>query len=166
MFCIKEPKRQIKNIVGKLKEKKEATPEQGEEEQATFAKLFANPVNRLILMAAFLANLGESINIYYLPIFFLKNFPAQKAIFSQINALSMSVMGMVSGIAAGIVSDTLEKRGVLRIKAWICTTGALLALPLMALTTLQTSNFWLSIICQCIQTFTIAHLPGMAITHM
>lgn len=113
-----------------------------------------------------MANLGESINTYYVPIFFLKNFPAQKAVFSQLNALSLSTMGMISGIAAGILSDNLEKKKVLMAKAWICFIGCFLALPLMALTTLQTSNFWLSMICQCILTFCIAYLPGQAITLM
>ena len=104
-------------------------------------------MNRLVLMAAFLVNLGESINVYYVPIFFLKNFPKYKSIYSTVNALSMSMMGMISGIGAGLLADNLEKKNNLRAKSWICFSGCLVALPLMALATLQTSSFWLSIIC-------------------
>ena len=45
-------------------------------------------------------------------------------------------------------------------------SGALLGLPLYALATLQTSNFWLSMVCHAIVTLFAAAMSGSAITMM
>lgn len=142
-FLIKEPKRKLKSLFGPKEDggtsqgtAKEAQDVTEVEEKPTFKKLLANPVNRLVLLGTFLRNLSGSVNTYYVPVFFLKNYPAQKAIFSTINAFSLSVMGMTSGIVAGIISDRLEKKKNYMAKAWICFSGCFVALPLMALATL------------------------------
>ena len=73
---------------------------------------------------------------------------------------------MVSGILSGIVADRMEKKKNYMAKGWICLSGCALALPLMALATLQTSNFWLSMVSHLVLTFSIANLGGLPITMM
>lgn len=53
------------------------------------------------------------------------------------NALNLSVMGMISGLVAGNISDRLEtKNKNYMIKAWILIFGCAIALPLMAMITM------------------------------
>ena len=169
-LLIKEPKKQEstqKSVDrGSSGDGGDAKAQIKKEDKPTFAKLFANPVNRLVLLGAFLRNCAGSVNTYYVPVFFLRNYPAQKAIFSTCNAFSLSILGMVSGILAGVISDKLEKKRNYMVKGWICFSGCAVALPLMALATLQTSNFWLSMISHVLLTFCIANFGGLAITMM
>jgi MFS family permease len=73
------------------------------------------------------------------------------------------VLGMVSGIVAGIIADKNEKNSLLT-KSWICMAGSIVALPMIALATLQTSYFNLSMVCFSIFTFFAAAFSGSAIT--
>lgn len=83
------------------------------------------------------------------------------------NALNLSVMGMISGIVAGYISDKYEtKNKNYMIKAWILILGCGIALPLMSICTLQTSSFWLAIIANMLLTLFIANFSGQAITLM
>lgn len=124
-------------------------------------------MNRLVLVGTFFRNLAGSVNTYYLPVFFLQIFPGFKTAFSTMNALNLSVLGMISGVSAGIISDKLESKNKnFMSKAWTIILGCGLALPLMAVCTLQTSNFWLSLICSMIFTLFNANFSGMAITMM
>ena len=83
------------------------------------------------------------------------------------NAVNLSVLGMISGLSAGIISDKLESKNKnFMSKAWIIILGCVLALPLMAVATLQTSNFWLSLACSMLITLFNANFSGMAITMM
>jgi len=53
------------------------------------------------------------------------------------NAVNLSVLGMVSGLSAGIISDKLESKNKnFMSKAWTIILGCALALPLMAVATL------------------------------
>ena len=70
---------------------------------------------------------------------------------------------MVSGIVAGIIADKNEKNSLLT-KSWICMAGSIVALPMIALATLQTSYFNLSMVCFSIFTFFAAAFSGSAIT--
>ena len=133
----------------------------------SFKDILKNPVNRLALIATFFRNFAGSINTYYLPVFFLRNYPAYKTAFSTMNALSLSIFGMISGIVAGVVSDRFEtKNKNYMTKAYIIILGCALGFPLMALTTLQTSNFWLSMFGSMLITLFIANFSGQAITMM
>lgn len=124
-------------------------------------------MNRLVLVGTFFRNFAGSVNTYYVPVFFLRNFPAFKTAFSTLNALNLSVLGMISGIVAGVISDKFEvKNKNYMTKAWIIILGCTVALPMLALTTLQTTNFWLSMLCNMILTLFIANFSGQAITMM
>jgi hypothetical protein len=118
-------------------------------------------------VGTFFRNLAGSVNTYYVPVFFLQIFPQYKTAFSTLNAVNLSVLGMVSGLSAGILTDKLESKNKnFMAKSWTIILGCALALPLMAVTTLQTSNFWLSLVCSMMFTLLNANFSGMAITMM
>ena len=116
-----------------------------------------------MIIGSFIRNIGGSVTTTYLPVFFLQNFPQYKDQYSFINSVVLSVLGMVSGIIAGIISDKFEKKSLLT-KSWICMAGSIAALPLIALATLQTNHFYLSILCFSIFTLFSAAFSGSAIT--
>jgi MFS family permease len=102
-----------------------------------FKDLIKNPVNRLVLAGTFFRNFAGSINTYYVPVFFLRNFPAYKTAFSTLQALNLSVFGMISGIVAGLLSDKFEtKNKNFMAKALIIILGCAIATPMLAVTTL------------------------------
>ena len=56
------------------------TPAELEEmKDKPYKYLLTNPVNRWCMMGSFLRNIGGSALTYFLPVFFLKNFPTYKA---------------------------------------------------------------------------------------
>ena len=79
------------------------------------------------------------------------------------NSLILSVGGLLSSVIGGIIADKYEKKSYMT-KAYICMAGTILACPLMAIATLQTSNFWLSMACHALITLTSAAFSGSAIT--
>ncbi len=95
--------------------------------------------------------------------FFLQNYPQYEDEYSFINSIVLSVLGLVSGIVAGIISDKFEKKSLLT-KSWICMAGSISALPLIALATLQTDHFDISILCYSIFTLFAAATSGSSIT--
>ena len=126
-------------------------------------ELLNNPVCFNIFAAGFLRSLANVIVTHYLPVFFQKVFPLFKSEYSMINAFSLTLFGLSSSIIGGIISDKFEKKSLLT-KSWICMAGSIVALPLIALATLQTSHFYLSIICFSIFTLVAAAFSGSAIT--
>jgi nitrate/nitrite transporter NarK len=71
----------------------------------------------------------------FLPVFFGKNFPAFKAEYAVLNAVALSICGLLASLAGGILADKLEKNSYWS-KAWICIIGCVLSVPLIALGTL------------------------------
>lgn len=49
-------------------------------------------------------------------------------------------------------------------KAFICLAGGLIGFPMIALATLQTSSFWLSMVSYCVSTFFTSAFVAQAIT--
>ena len=84
--------------------------------------------------------------MYYMPSFFQRVYPMNKAEFASLNALSLSVLGFISALVGGLVSDRFSKKNVL-IKSQVCWIGSLIALPVSIITFATTGNFWLSISC-------------------
>jgi nitrate/nitrite transporter NarK len=68
----------------------------------------------------------------YLPVYFLKVFPAYKAEYAVWNAVSLAVGGLVASLAGGIISDHFESKSLMS-KAYICMISSALAFPLLAL---------------------------------
>lgn len=99
----------------------------------------------------------------FLPVFFGKNFPAFKAEYALLNAAALSICGLVASLAGGILADKLEKKTKWA-KAGICMTGCALSLPLIALGTLTTGNFYLSVLCYALKVLVSGTYSGPAIT--
>lgn len=171
MAFVKEPVAALeknKEANAKAQADRDATISPEEEEdmkKSPFKYVFKNPVNRYVLLGSFVRNVGGSVSTYFLPVFFLRNFPAFKAQYSLVNSINMAVGGMLSGIIAGLIADKYEKKTSM-IKAYICMFGCTLALPLLGTATLQTGNFWLSMLCVFLYTLTSGAFSGSAITMM
>jgi sugar phosphate permease len=112
------------------------TPEENEEmKKSPLKHVFMNPVNRYVLFGSFIRNVGGSVTTYFLPVFFLRNFPAMKSSFSLANTVNQVVGGLLSAILAGIVAGKYEKKTHMT-KAYICAFGCTVALPILGIATL------------------------------
>lgn len=177
MAFIKEPVKKVVKAMENNKKANEAvaavdevdpnyTPEELEEmKDKPYKYMLSNPVNKWCMLGSFIRNIGGSCITYYLPVFFLKNYPMFKAQYATANALILSGLGLLSGIIAGFVGDKFAKTNKMT-NAYICMSGTSIALPLYALATLQTGNFWLSMACHAVVTLFSAAFSGSAITMM
>ena len=77
----------------------------------------------------------------------------------------LSIGGVVSGLLAGIAADRYEPKSKMT-KAYICMFGTLLEFLFVAIATIQTSNFWLSISFYALASLFSACFSGSAITMM
>jgi nitrate/nitrite transporter NarK len=82
---------------------------------------------------------------YYIPAFFLTNYPSFSNQFSICAALITVFCGMLSSLSGGILSDKLGKKNHLAYSR-IAQIGALLAWPFFTMSVLTTNNFWISIL--------------------
>lgn len=108
-------------------------------------------------------NFGGIVVASFLPVFFGKNFPAFKAEYAILNAAALTICGLIASLAGGILADKLEKNSYWS-KAWICIIGCVLSVPLIALGTLQTNNFYLSVLCYALKVLVSGTYSGPAIT--
>lgn len=147
-------------LVKEKKSEQEIVVEEKDDEndEASFKALFNNPVNKFVISGAFIRIFGESIITYYLPVFFLKNFPYYKSQYSYINS-AILLSAVFSNILAGTIGDLFEKKNY-RTKSFICMFGGLISFPLIAIATLQTNNFWLSMGCFSIMMFFSSSYTG------
>ena len=127
--------------------------------------MIKNPVNKWVIVASFFRNISGSVVTYFLPVFFLKNYPLFKAEYSIANSLCLSVLGLVSALGGGIVADLGEKK-TLWSKALVCMVGTLMGIPLIYVTTIFSTNFWTSISFYAIFTLCTACFSGSAISMM
>lgn len=67
--------------------------------------IMKNPVTRNVTFAGMLNYAGGYATMYFMPVFFQNMFPFHKVEFASINALSLSVLGFISTMAGGIISD-------------------------------------------------------------
>ena len=125
--------------------------------------MFTLPCARNTLIASSLRNFGGIIVSSFIPVFFGRVFPAFKAEFALFNAMSQTVFGLTASLAGGILADKFEKKSYLT-KALICISGCLIAPLLIATATLQSSNFYLAMICFAFSTLVQGTYSGPAIT--
>jgi MFS family permease len=116
-----------------------------------------------VLIASSLRNFGGMIISSFLPVFFGKNFPAFKAEYAVLNALALSICGMTASLGGGIIADKFEKNSYWT-KALLCISGCALSVPLIALGTLSTGNFYLSVLCYALKVLVSGTYSGPAIT--
>lgn len=173
---VKEPVKKVKDTMDKNKKANEVEADADVDYGYTkdeleamkdkpYSYLLSNPVNRWVMLGSFIRNIGGSVTTYFLPVFYLKNFAAFKTQYSFVNSVILSGFGLLSGVLAGIIADKYESKDKMT-KAYICMVGCAAALPLMAIATLQTSNFWLSMVAFAVQTLLSAAFSGSAITMM
>jgi len=125
--------------------------------------VFTLPCAKNVLIASSLRNFGGMIVSSFLPVFFGRNFPAFKAEYAMLNAAALSFCGLAASLAGGILADKLEKKSYMS-KAMICAIGCALSVPLIALGTLTTGNFYLSVLCYALKVLVSGTYSGPAIT--
>jgi len=152
-------------------EKKEAEAKAAlENKESGIASFFKNlavvfklPTAKNVLIASSMRNFGGIIIAAYLPVFFGKNFPTFKAEYALLNAIGVSCCGLIASLSGGILADKFESKSYMT-KAIICMVGCALSFPLVALGTLQTSNFYLALGCYALKVLVSGTYSGPAIT--
>ena len=99
----------------------------------------------------------------FLPVFFGRNFPAFKAEYAMLNAAALSICGLTASLAGGIIADKFEKKSYMT-KALLCIQGCAISPFLIALGTLSTGNFYLSVLCYALKVLVSGTYSGPAIT--
>lgn len=64
-----------------------------------------------------------------MPKYFGTVYSSKKDTYGIANAFVVSMCGLVSSLAGGILSDKYEKKGYLMTKAYICVFSAVLGIP-------------------------------------
>lgn len=121
------------------------------------------PCAKNVLIASSLRNVGGMVIAAFLPVFFGKNFPSFKAEYALLNAAALSICGFIASLSGGILADKFETKSYWT-KSLICASGCALSVPLMALGTLQTSNFYLGVVCYALKVLVSGTYSGPAIT--
>lgn len=80
----------------------------------------------------------------FLPIFFLRSYPAFRSQYSVLNALILTVFGFTSNLAAGLIGDKFEKKYPMA-KGWITSLSTLLSIPFIIACCMGHGSFWISI---------------------
>lgn len=173
MTLIKEPERgrylseAEKQKEKEKKEKAELEKNNGKNPITAFceniALVFSLPCARNTLIASSLRNFGGMIVSSFLPVFFGRNFPAFKAEYAMLNAAALSMCGLTASLAGGIIADKFEKKSYMT-KAFLCIFGCAMSPFLIALGTLSTGNFYLSVLCYAIKVLVSGTYSGPAIT--
>lgn len=94
-----------------------------------------------------------------------KVYPLFKSEYGLYNAMIVAGCGFISTVLGGLLSDKFEKKSRMT-KAWICNIGSFLAIPAIALCTLNTTSFWLSIAAMGVKFFVSECWMSPAITMM
>lgn len=99
----------------------------------------------------------------YLPVFFVTNFPHRINQFSALNAIALSVCGLVASIFEGIISDRYERKTYWA-KPIINMVQVSFAMLFIAFGTFYTSNFYLSLACYALKVLFAGSNSGPSIT--
>jgi uncharacterized membrane protein len=71
-------------------------------------------------------------------------YPLFRTEYGLYNAMIVAGCGALSTVLGGLISDKFEKNSRMT-KAYVCSIGSALAIPAIALCTLNTTSFWLSL---------------------
>lgn len=82
--------------------------------------------------------------VYFLPSFFQKVYPLYKTEYGLYTSAIIAICGFMSTLMGGLLSDKFEKKSRMT-KSLICMIGSLLGLPAIAMCTLVTNNFYVSL---------------------
>jgi hypothetical protein len=78
--------------------------------KTSLVDIMADPVTRNVTYAGMLNYAGGYATMYFMPVFFQHMFPLFKVEFASINALSLSVLGFISTLAGGLISDRFHSK--------------------------------------------------------
>ena len=95
----------------------------------------------------------------------MKTFPNMTSQYAVINAFIYTVLGFVSNMAGGLISDHYEKKKSYMAKSYICILGNLVAVPLTAIACLS-GNFWVAMSCFAAKIFMSGGYFAPAVTMM
>ena len=131
----------------------------------TLTLVISNPTSRYVTLAAIMRTFGGIAVATYLPIYFLKVFPAYREQYAVINALSLAIGGLFASLAGGIISDRFESKNLMT-KSYVCIFSSLAAFPLTALSCLGFGGFWFAIAAISLKTLMSASFTSPAMTMM
>lgn len=131
----------------------------------TLTLVIENPTSRYVTLAAIMRTFGGISVATYLPIYFLKVFPAYRNQYAVINAASLAIGGLISSLAGGIIADRFESKSLMT-KSYVCIVSSLMAFPLTALSCLGFGNFWFAITAISLKTLLSASFTSPAMTMM
>ena len=77
---------------------------------------------RYINIATMFKYLGEYAFLFFMPAYFQSVYPAMKVEFASANALSLSVLGFISSVMGGVISDKYGTKNHMTM-AWVCIIG-------------------------------------------
>jgi nitrate/nitrite transporter NarK len=69
------------------------------------ADIWKKPTSRYVTMAGIFNFIGGFSMMYYMPSFFQRVYPMYSAEFASINAMSLSILGFISALMGGVISD-------------------------------------------------------------
>ena len=104
-----------------------------------------NPVTRYCTFAGMFRLFAMFSCDYYIPAFFLSNYPGFSTQFSICAAAITLCGGMFSSMVGGFLSDKYGKKNNLAYSR-IAQIGALIAWPFFTMSVLTTNNFWISVL--------------------
>lgn len=110
----------------------------------TLVNHMKNPTVRYATLAGMFCSLEQFSVAYFMPVFFLQVYPKYKTEYSLYNGLIVSILGFISNITGGIVSDRFEKKSRMT-KAYVCMFACAITIPLLGLSLLQTRSFYFSL---------------------
>lgn len=73
------------------------------------SEVFSIPTARFVLIASSLRNFGGCIVASFLPVFFGRNYPQYKTEYALLNAVAVSVCGLVASVGGGLIADRFSK---------------------------------------------------------
>jgi len=103
--------------------------------------------------------------VYFLPSFFQKVYPLYKTEYGLYTSAIIAICGFMSTLLGGLLSDKFEKKSRMT-KSIICMIGSLLGLPAIAMCTLVTNNFYVSLFFMAVKYLVAECWMSPAITMM
>jgi nitrate/nitrite transporter NarK len=77
---------------------------------------------RYVNIAAMFKYLGEYAFLFFMPAYFQSVYPTMKMEFASANAISLSILGFISAVMGGIISDKYGQKHPMTM-AWVCIIG-------------------------------------------
>jgi MFS family permease len=103
-------------------------------------------ITRMVTYAGFSRKFADMILGSYAPFFFMLKYPANKATFALLNAVSLATLGFCSNILNGVIGDKYADK-IPGIKAYMCSATALISALVTACCFVAPGGFWMSFAC-------------------